>query len=89
MKLACKTQEALARATNEEYYNKHLTKLRKDLDAQLKHEMATYWAGKWAIRPTDSGITTASRPEETIPLPPDSAPPAEASLVTLIGHLSD
>jgi hypothetical protein len=88
-KLARKTQEALARAANEEYYNKCLTELRKDSDAQLKHEMATYWAGKWAIRLTDSGITTASRPEETIPLPPDSAPPVEASLATLIGCLSD
>jgi hypothetical protein len=77
------------KAANEEYYNKCLTELKKNLDAQLKHEMTIYWAGKWSIKPADSGTTTTSKPKETISLPPDSAPPTEASLVTLISHLSD
>jgi hypothetical protein len=61
--VACKTQEALAKATSKEYYNKCLAKLKKDSDAQLKHEMATYQVEKRANQQVDPKATIINNPE--------------------------
>jgi hypothetical protein len=39
---AWETQEVRAKADNEDYYAKRLADLKKDTDARLKQEMATY-----------------------------------------------
>jgi hypothetical protein len=89
---AYKTQEALAKAANEAYYNKCLAELKKDLDAQLKHKMAMYQAEKHVNQQVIPKATIINIPEERTqanPPPPDSIPSMNLSLMTLLSCLLD
>jgi hypothetical protein len=87
-----KTLEAKAKVVNKEYYENCLAELKKDLDAQLKHEMATYQVEIQVNQPAGSEATTTNNPEEgtwTNPPAPDGPPLSDTNLKTLFAHLSD